>query len=490
MDDIVDQYFDGLTTYNSDLYATIREGNLSTLVYNVTHNSSKKHHDYRKPSELWTPSRQVLQHLNYDNNIVEGMSLNEVSKSHPPAHYESYEVFNRSLQLRLQRRGPLLGVVPNLWYRYISPSGYDANKLAWTTQVDSNRAVRCFQGYSFFLDESSYTRCIRLGNGWKDSNGTNKQLNFSISGTRQPLSRAQLPGLNFTVTFSDKITFFKGKQPPQWLPTPCLSNLVSGNTSSNVSCDWDRFFSLDISENEHMKRSTHANTWEVYAANDQSVPALTVDFTAYVNFTDYVLDPSPLTNPLGLVQTSNVPAGGVPVVIDPSWALLAWSADANGDIPSNRTTTMQMINGVAYNETYQYYDAAPLTMQLTVLHMLTLLRFSTVDEDQAPVINTEHPHLKRSGTIFVYAYSLSSRTSKLGVVVAIAGMVVVLANAFMGLFFHRPRKSITQIVAAALEHPPQGEFDHARSESEVVKTRFKVDHVEHGAGELRFRKES
>lgn len=186
-----------------------------------------------------------------------------------------------------------------------------------------------------------------------------------------------------------------------------------------------------------------------------------------------------------MVQTFNVPETGTAFPVDPRWSALAWSADVNGSpVPSNRTAPQKFVTSLAQNDIFTVGSI----VSITTLHMLTLLPYSSIPSSAA-TIDPEHPLLARNGTVFVYAFNLSSRTSKFAVVVVIIGSIVVLAHLALSLAYYRPSKPIAEVMVAALEHDPQGEFDHANSGFEAVKTRFNVVHHSNGVGELRFRKQ-
>ena len=180
-----------------------------------------------------------------------------------------------------------------------------------------------------------------------------------------------------------------------------------------------------------------------------------------------------MTNPLLIVQSLTVPEQGLPLVLDPHWGLLAWSAAASGTIRADRTTTLELVKGIAESKSDRPQDKAQAVAFTAIFHMLTLLPYSTSQLD-ATDVDPFHPLLQRNATIYVYAYSLGSRTSYVGVTVAIAGAVIVLAQAALGFSDLTPSKSISQLLIAALEHPPQDEFGSAATESTTTKIPFQV----------------
>ena len=249
-----------------------------------------------------------------------------------------------------------------------------------------------------------------------------------------------------------------------------------------MTCDWNRLFSLEIPSLAN--RTESLNTLDFFSADDTSTPILSFDFVAYLGFSLYQLDPSPSVNPLALVQPLVVPETGRTLVIDPEWMALAFSVDtSSGQVPANRSSAMQFNYGI-YNDQTQ----ANFVLEFAVLNMLTQLPYSTRSADDVE-IDDEHPLLQLTGSVYVYAYRINSRTSVFSVVVVIAGCVVVLAHFLLRLWYYRPQKSIKEVVISALEHRPQGEFEGVNSGQEAVKTRFKVEHSQQSLGELIFRRQ-
>ena len=296
-------------------------------------------------------------------------------------------------------------------------------------------------------------------------------------------SEVSRPGVVVNITFSEKVAFFPGVDQPEWLSSDCLSNFTNGAVPPDTDCDWNKFF-----EPLHLlDRSSNVNTWEFWYSDNTTAPWSTTDFVAFVNFTHYQLDPSPLTNPLQLVQALNVPQEGTSIVVDPSWALAAWSADAEGSIPANRTTLLHLIEEMQ-PDADSYYGSPVF---LTIMHMVSLLPYSTLPVGEGKV-DDDHPLVTRNGTVYVYAYALTSRTSHFAVVVAVAGVLVVLLHAGFALLGFRlqypPSKSLPQFIISALEHDPRNEFAESATTRESVQTHFRVEHIDDGRGELLYRK--
>ena len=68
------------------------------------------------------------------------------------------------------------------------------------------------------------------------------------------------------------------------------------------------------------------------------------------------------------------------------------------------------------------------------------------------------------------------------------GIAIVLAQVALGLLYRRRPRSLTQLVVAALEHRPQGEFSECQNdEDRLAKTRFVVNDRDDVAGGLSFK---
>lgn len=62
--------------------------------------------------------------------------------------------------------------------------------------------------------------------------------------------------------------------------------------------------------------------------SNSSAVLLAVDFAAYLSMTNYSFDPSPIANPLRLVQMETLPKIAtnetIPIFVDPTWVLAGW----------------------------------------------------------------------------------------------------------------------------------------------------------------------
>ncbi|KAF9630226.1 hypothetical protein BFW01_g407 [Lasiodiplodia theobromae] len=85
----------------------------------------------------------------------------------------------------------------------------------------------------------------------------------------------------------------------------------------------------------------------------------------------------------------------------------------------------------------------------------------------------------------IWGWEIGSRTSILGVGVAIAGILTVLVRTGLLIIMREKQRGTTEIIAAALQHRYHGEFDRAMKESELARVRYQIGQDEE-TGKLRF----
>lgn len=227
---------------------------------------------------------------------------------------------------------------------------------------------------------------------------------------------------------------------------------------TDSSCDWDDLFTGDI---PGILRKKAINPYVVeYIVDD--VGATWCQTNAFLRFSNYIYELSPLTNPLVLVSLDNIaPVGAVeePLRVHPSWFRAAWSVGLN-DLPhlAARDAT-ELIVGVTKGSVSSGnpkemtpYHRAIMGQVLSLITYETAGSSSTPREDAASA-----PPLKSLFRTRVWAYSLDSRTSKLGLVVTIAGFIMVLLHSCIVLVGRKcaQREPLDLVVAGLLQKPPQ-----------------------------------
>lgn len=208
-----------------------------------------------------------------------------------------------------------------------------------------------------------------------------------------------------------------------------------------------------------------------------------------------------------------------PLVIHPDWLLSAWSVDRNGHIPLSRPIARCL------SATLRNYFSDPTsdlyTLELFLYHIyslgqaLSLIPYnytlpSSFSPPSTPSTSQTHfknqkqstspnPTLTTSAQLHVWAWSLSARTSKLGVVITCAGCVCVVARVALGVFCARREHSAVEMLMA-VEREGDGDREGGGSrcgvdvsvggkeeeEREIARLRCRVREDRGGDGRARF----
>ncbi|RMZ03388.1 hypothetical protein D0862_05659 [Hortaea werneckii] len=500
-------------------YRAITWQDVLSFTVNTTSSKSKIKGEtvFNNDPITWIPNRNLIKAFYKDATVVayisQGYSNTEISETSQEndivpveitdEEYETYRLYNKSLELELQRSGPILGTYPN--YFSWSYTQDDESTYWWTVVIDSDHALRCCAGYVYGnVDTDYYTRCFQDGAGWGPNT---KYTNFSIAAVLNSESQQIEPGVKYEVYSSDKVGFLHKGQTPPSLPQACLN---PGQVSKDLDCDWDALFA-EPGPSPRIKNNVTTLVMTMITANNTTA-VLAVDFVAFAAFTNYTLDPSPLSNPISLVQTQTVPQIYEPVALNPAWTLAAWTTEVGGKIPAERTaatilrsvmTTIASSNATLLMEN-RYLDQLLAVVTTPIFQTLSMIEYETLSPTSLPTTtgssrpqNPSSPSsspltLTRNANLHVWAYGLTSRTSLLGAVVSISGIITVLIQFLLGLVDRKDYRSPTQLLVAALEHFPQGEFEQVLAkgsggggcadEGEVARTRFCVREVERGTG--------
>lgn len=217
--------------------------------------------------------------------------------------------------------------------------------------------------------------------------------------------------------------------------------------------------------------------------NGTNLVTWAVDFVAFLGFTTYILDTSRITNPQWLVRMGDLPLTGSSVAIDPSWLLAGWSVNRGGDLDLQRTSSslvQQVMTAILkhgrMDATLEIRLKTHLLAFIPIAHTMSLIdhRLTTTPQPSWP--NDQHPLMQRNARMYTWGYFLGSRTSFLGAVVAIGGIVVVLLQVYFGFADRRRYYGPIQLLASALQHVPQGEFDDKLSdEKDIARMRFQIE---------------
>ncbi|KAK5134276.1 hypothetical protein LTR08_006820 [Meristemomyces frigidus] len=494
---------DKLDAWVTAYVASAAEGSFSTVTYEdsltFTFNASSGGSQASDNEPIyWVPNRQVVKTFNDDATIISYMSAgyNATGLNFATSLYEvntlnitedifdSYTPYNSSLLLQVQRYGPILGSYHNNWTD-------NTGKSSWTTTVDSSRALQCFANYTFgFTDDTPYLKCVQDGVGWGPNT---KYASFTVEGAYNTQSESVGPSVTYEIFSSDRVAFLVNGKLPSGVAEDCL---VNGTVPAGTECDWDAIFDAP---GPIANISNNVTTLRMTMNSGQEVAILAVDFVAYTAFTEYTLDPSALTNPLLLVQVQSIPEIMNAVALNPAWTLAAWSVDNGGTLPANRTVATDLLNvmqsildNTINDDADMYYQLMAITA-IPMLQTLSLVDYEITDYNtdkitKALLDDKTHPVLYRNANMYVWAYGISSRTAYLGLAVTILGCAVVLTQFVLGLVTRKRYRSPTQLLVAALEHAPKGEFDgREHDEPEMARVRFHMQDASHTAGKLSFR---
>jgi hypothetical protein len=322
--------------------------------------------------------------------------------------------------------------------------------------VSDGKDVLCFP-------RANDVKCIRWGPGWDSA--TQNNASFIIKSA-----------INLTVSI--------------W--STDQASYLSGDTVTNcgeTDCDWDALLSAPPAP-ENLNISRSSLTFEYSFPDENANMKILCHTTSYLSFANYILNPSPLSNILSLIELnvlddspSSAPDNDISPIasVHPDWLLLAWSVDrTNGILPEDRAANLQLINASQtwlsgtddsdseaagnrrlarnFNSLHQYTIVQALSMMTYNTSMLEDSASYAAELDALPATEKRTKAILSSyASVQLWKYGLDSRTSKLGVTIMMIGCLCVLARL---VIYYDESKSPTEIVVTALEHPtPQATFD-------------------------------
>jgi hypothetical protein len=301
------------------------------------------------------------------------------------------------------------------------------------------------------LGSPASTMCIRVGSAWV---GHNAHSTFSIG-------ISSTDSIAVDVYSTDRAIYLTSTT------YHCSANKV---TTGAVPCDWDALFSAEPTPD--IRNATVNPSVTEYSLSGK--PTYWCRSFAFLRLLTYVLDTSPTSNPLSVVTfEDNGPLTSVdePVFVHPDWTLAAWSVDKGQTVPSNRAGALAVVNAYLsgfLNEFYLFY--AIVTAQ-----SLSLIGYSMkeIDAMGSPPTPTT-PIFQVNLLVHVWSYGVESRTSKLGVVVAIIGCLIVLVKSVVGVWARAVGRDMLDFVTTALEQKPPGIFEGLDAK-EAGRVRFWMD---------------
>ncbi|KAL2827498.1 hypothetical protein BJY01DRAFT_255661 [Aspergillus pseudoustus] len=379
----------------------------------------------------WVPNRQVLQAF-----TVDAFNYYDVTSDPDGQDYTVYpdsRRFNQALQTQLQRRGPALGMV----------SECDLDPGTYTYDISEDRQIRCYPW------STAQARCIRWGSGWEESdmtssvefampNNTDSEFDLTVNVYSTPMAR--------------------------WVLSDCWQD---------NSCLWDEIFDEPARANEF--NISGPQLTYVYSMPEHTDTRVWCYNVAHLGYADYTMDPNPITNFLGLVQlrvlnphpSEHVESNNRAVMtINPDWVLAAWSVDPSGEVDPTRGSVAR------FSEVFlQLVDTEDNperdTLMFRLAHrwasaqVLSFINYetatlSTAQEQREQAQSVKDDPLLQStlpswATVQVWKFGIESRTSILGTVIMITGVVIVLLTTILWV---EPPKSPTGLFVSALVHPP------------------------------------
>ena len=434
------------------LLGTTQEGNVETTI-----NITEKHLS-------WVPLRQTLRDLSHDLSDLGSYVTGRVESNNKRTAIYKQPAFNNSLETILLREGPSLGMAANCFAAGLT-----------VKDVADNRQIRCLEGYNAAAN-NSHTKCYRAGRGWAETNGVAR---FYLVDSDDKEKRSYVD-----IYSSDKAVYLD-------LATEFGSRMNGCINGSAADCDWDQLFAAEV--HTDLKNSTTNAMVSEYAHPLLNSSRYCCEAFVYTAFPTYAVNTARWANPLSLVNLIHLPVetdknfNDTPIAVHPDWVLAAWSVANNGTVDDSREAGNVLARLIAaLNDERQWNDpiynyADPVLVYLHLYSMaqtLSLIDYSFYNDTAslaaaAQARDEGKPIFSKWATLRVWAYGLSGRTPKLGVVVAIIGCVCVLLRVILAFTLGiKHEHSILELFVAALEHHPTGEFDELDDKATMAKVRY------------------
>lgn len=505
--DMVDGWVQSYASSQSSLTSIFSVQDDLTISYNKTWITFPS---YSNETMYFVPNRQVVQDLSNDGDVLVNIDYDV-----PGADIDgTYTPYTRTVQTFVNRQGPMLGAIANLFADF-------NNSNHWWTTVGSEQYLRCYSSYNMSnvplcwtnadvcsVKQGNYTRCIQTGTGWNET--SNKNASFTITPPYNQdydtTNGTFGPSLDVKIYSSAKVAFLPDGTLPTEFSEECLPR--NGSVASGTNCDWTAFFATGDEPNV-AGHSQQVTTWEFTSqpqngTADATVTTLAVDFSVWQALTEYSYDPSYYTNPMQAVDTALLLdkdgefTNNLTVVpVDPAWSLAAFAVDNEGIMPNDRPVAILMSEYIGlldpsdpeahrFDNVSDWIEGPTL---MPIIQLVSMIDFNTtvVDTKTLDKNDLEHPLLSRWARTSVWAYSTDSRTSKLGLVVAIMGCVVVLAKVILSLINRKDYPSPLGLLIVAMEHRYSGEF-HGVEKEKYATLPFKLDPDSTRAGGYKFGK--
>lgn len=396
---------------------------------------------------IWIPNRQTLRDLSDDLT-----DYDQVTGANPimSDNYPKSALFNRSLQTRLQRQGPVMGQ-RNLCFR-------DNFTGPVTIELDANRTVRCYERQMI----DALWICMPSGATWPGINHlASSFLIVDVSRTKNTTDLSNQSNGNLTVSIQSATASL------------LMTNAVFQSAKAKTDFDWNTAFSgPDILPKRnisgpHQIFEYRRNIQQMdYATGKELDKFIWCESDAVLGVADYTMNPSQVSNIIRLAETGvfteespAIPAPQ-PLFVHPAWTLAAWSVDAVGGLVGGsrgaaRRTMVAMENWLAspdgdFSQSAQDFRNIHKFMGV---HTLSMIPFTTTNKKPADL--HIQPSLSRKAMIQVYKYDLKGPTSIFGLIIVLFGVVLVVARTVMHTIDREEMKDATKILVTALKQVPK-----------------------------------
>jgi len=342
-------------------------------------------------------------------------------------------------------------------------------------EISDDKVVRCYNmpnpdpsdlyendygGYPYPITtiledgQPASTMCIRVGSAWV---GHSAHTTFSIGLYSNEL-------INVDVYSSDRAIYLTSTT------YHCSANKV---TTGAVPCDWDALFSAEPAPD--IKNTTINPSVTEYSLSGK--PTIWCRYFAFLRILTYALPENQVSYPLELVNfEDNGPLGSSdePLFIHPDWTLAVWSVEKGETVPSDRSSAQD----VAYFILEEGYDGFTEHHTIISAQSLSMIYYTMKDIDAVGSPPTPATPVFQVGlSVYVWSYGLGSRTSKLGVVVAIIGCVIVLMKIVVAVWARTVGRDMLDFVTLALKQEPPRIFEGLEAK-EAGRVRFWMDNEE------------
>jgi hypothetical protein len=448
---------------------------------------------------IWAPSRQTLIDLSFDalqyNYVNEDDSLtdaqtffNETSEVLTPSLFKTYR---SSIDVQVQRDGPVIGFLSQCMIGNTS-----------VIPIAEDKLVRCYTSWPSTAefwpgpiypysdpDQGISTKCIRVGSGWTGARNDYAQF-FITNLNSQPANKSQAQADNEGFATASVNIYSVANAIFLNASTSYCSTPI--NNQSNPTCDWDTLFSetpspqyQNYSLSQQITEYVYPNITEPFVNStgeyiyNPHVYGYTTNWcwsVAFLSFGTYALDLSSPANSIATLSSVNsISPTADPIYVHPDWTLLSWSVNQSAFITPN-------MGGEAIYDLFTAWSLEYVNLTDAIHAAITASTLSIINYDQrsdsaSSANNTLNPILTAYSTAQVWAYGLSSATSKLGFATGVLGCLTVCFAVALGIGTRTTKREFLELFTTALKQKPPERLVGLPSE-QVEKVRFMLENKE------------